>query len=286
MNATATFGALGSAACFGAGDFVGGVATRRLRATSVVAISHAVSLLLLVPVAVVAGAARVGLADLAWGILAGLVGGIGVALLYSALARGVMSVVAPVTAACGAILPVLVGVVLGDRPHAAAFVGVALALVAVVLLGRDGEVGAGARGAVVALSGALGAGACFGLVYVVLSRPSPDSGLWSLVSQRSTSTLLFAAVTLCLTRSRSSGSRGPGATLLLAVAACGVLDTTANILYVTGVRQGLLSLAAVLSSLYPAGTVLLARLVLGERLAPGQALGLGLAVVAVPLIAL
>lgn len=283
MTLLATLCALGSAACYGGGDFLGGMAARRLHAIAVVALSHAFSLLLIVPVAVMVGAASVGAGDLGCGAAAGLIGGTGVGLLYAALARGVMSVVAPVTAACAATVPVVVGLAQGERPGAVALAGVSLAVAAVVLLGWGGQGPAGGSGAARTMVESLGAGLAFGFVYVLLARAGGGSGLWPLVAQRSVSASLFGGLALAggMAAALPARPRAVATTLV-----CGVLDTTANVLYLTAARHGLLSLAAVLASLYPVGTVLLARAVLGERLAPIRSAGLALALAAVILIAL
>jgi drug/metabolite transporter (DMT)-like permease len=227
-------------------------------------------------------ASHVAPADLAWGSAGGLIGAAGVALLYVSLARGTMSVVAPITASSAAVLPVFIGVGLGERPSPVALFGVALAVGAIVLLSKDdAPVSPGRRPSAdrLALLTALGAGAAFAVLFTFWSRTSSDSGMWPLVAARATSSacaLLIAAATR-----RPAIVARPA--LALAVA-CGVLDSAANACYLVSVRHGLLSLVAVLVSLYPATTVLLATMWLGERLATLQRVGLMLALVAIALI--
>lgn len=272
--------ALSSAASFGVGDFFGGLATRRASAAAVVLWSHLLGLLLLLAGAVVvAGHADGG--DLTGGALSGLAGAAGVGLLYRALSIGTMSVVAPTTALLSASVPVLVGVVDGERPGAVVALGMVMALVAIVLVSAEG----GGRwrpadGRAFVL--ALGAGLGFGLFFVALSTTSDDSGLWPLVAARgaSVSTLALLAVAGRVARVVPAGP----ARWQTAVA--GTLDGLANLLYLLAVREGLLSVVSVLSALYPVTTVILARVVLHERVGPVQRAGMALALPAAVLIAL
>lgn len=285
--------ALVSALCYGVSDFGGGLAARRAPATTVVLISNGLSLVLAVAVVALVPGSVFSAADVAWGAAAGLVGVVGVVLLYRGLAIGPMAVIAPLTAVLAAIVPVAVGTIRGERPGVVALCGVAVALPAMALISRQASQ-AGASSASLALGGArvgrlaivsaLCAGLSFGGFFVLLGQTGPDGGAWPLVSQRAVSVgvlLLLSAAT--------AARRGPPAlsrpTVLLALSA-GFTDFVANLAYVLATHHGLLALVAVISSLYPAGTVLLARAVLAERLALHQAVGLGLAAVAVALIAI
>ena len=214
---------------------------------------------------------------LAWGLVAGLGGGAGVLMLYRGLSRGRMSVVAPITGVEAAVVPVVFGLVAGERPSIGALVGIALALVAVVLVSSGGSSSsdAGRSG----LPEALGAGLAFGVFFMALDQAGADTGIWPLVGARISSislTLIVAAITRTKIK--------PPAGTMPAIVGAGVLDVTANIFYLVAVRQGFLSLVAVLTSMYPAATVALARVVLKERLAPLQVVGIALALVAVILI--
>lgn len=214
---------------------------------------------------------------LAWGMVAGLGGGTGVLLLYRGLARGRMSVVAPITGVEAAVIPVVFGLIAGERPSTGAMVGIALALVAVVLVSSSASTSGGDGGA--GLPEALGAGLAFGIFFIALDRGGSDTGIWPLVGARISSislVLIVAAV------ARVKLKPPPGS--MPAIAATGVLDVTANLFYLVAVRQGLLSLVAVLTSMYPAATVALARVFLKERLAPLQLVGIALALIAVILI--
>lgn len=281
--------ALTAAASWGASDFVGGMVGRRVPGASVAFASQAVGLAALVVVAPLAGGSA-GAADVAWGACAGLGGAAGVLLLYQGLAAGKMSVVAPLTAVGSASIPVVYGLLTGERPSAASLVGVVLALAAVAVLCAFGEDDAGAPGEETAgtrvdagragLVAGAGAGVGFAVFFICLGRTGDDAGLWPLLGARGVSTTALAVLVLATSRALVPG-RGTGPAILLT----GALDVVANGAYLLATREGLLSIVALLASLYPAGTVLLARIVLHERLTATQALGLAGAAVAVVVIA-
>ena len=274
----AIFGALS----YGAGDFLGGIATKRIRESlGVVAVSSGVGVVivfLLLPFT--SGEATV--ADMAWGAAAGVAGGIGVTVFYRALAAGVMSIVAPVTAVTSAVIPVAAGLAFGERPGAVALAGVGLAIVAVALLSHE-TAGAKERAHAslrAVLPAALLAGVGFGAFFILLDRTGDGAGLWPLLASRSTTLLLTAGIGVAAHRSLAIpvGSRA-------AVLGTGVLDMAANVLFLVATREGLLALVAVVVSLYPASTIALAQLVLGERFERHQLVGVAAAAVAVALIA-
>jgi uncharacterized membrane protein len=275
--------ALVSAVGYGISDFSGGLASRRAPAIAIVLVSNSLTLVIaLFAVALLPGSAY-HLGDVTWGVAAGTVGVVGVVLLYRGLAIGPMSVVAPLTAVLSAIVPVVVGVIRGERPGALALGGVALALPAMVLVGRESDARVGASVSRAALLSALAAGVSFGGFYVLLAQTGSDGGAWPLVGQRAASVAILLVLTAVAVR-RGTPALPRGRGLALAVTA-GITDFVANLAYVLATHRGLLALVAVLSSLYPATTVLLARAILGERLARGQLGGLLLAVAAVALIA-
>jgi drug/metabolite transporter (DMT)-like permease len=273
--------ALTSAVVYGAADFLGGLASRKESVFAVVAFSQITGLLALLLLLPWLGG-PVGVVDLAWGAAAGLMGGTGLVVFFRALARGVMSVLAPVTAVTAAAVPVVVGLLGGDRIGVPAGVGIAVALVAVVLVSADGGL-AGLRAARPAsLIPALVAGAAFGFFFVLLDRISEDAGLTPLVAARLAS-LALVAVLARWTGQRLRVSRGS----LPLVMASGVGDMSANALFLLATQQdGQLAITGVLASLYPVSTVVLAQLVLRERLAGAQLAGLASAVVAIVLITL
>jgi drug/metabolite transporter (DMT)-like permease len=269
--------AIGSAVLYGAADFTGGLTTRHASTIPVVLLSQAAGLILLallMPLLPHASPAR---ADLLWGAAAGLTGGIGVALLYHALAIGTMAVVAPTTAVCAVAIPVLVSVLLGERPVPLAVAGIALGIVSIVLVSQQAP-GSSPRGPS-GVGTALVSGVAIGLFLLSFAQAGPHAGMWPLLVARTVSVTIFAVMAIAGGRSIRMP---PRVTALVVVA--GVMDMLANALYLLATREGPLSIVVTLSSLYPASTVLLARVVLGERLRPWQITGVGCALAAVVLI--
>ncbi|WP_194410909.1 EamA family transporter [Microbacterium cremeum] len=304
--------ALVGALVYGSADFVGGVAARRLRSIVVTAVAAASGLVALAIAQLIVGGAWMG-SDIAWGILAGGVGVVAVALLYACLAIGPMSILSPLTAVVSAIAPMLWGLLVkGDALAPIGYAGLGIALIAVVLVGFiPGEkiVRPRARGLLMAV----GAGLAIGAFLIVIDQTADASGLVPLVSSRATSVVVTAVVIGVLVlaavrRGRPAGSvievAGPplGATPTghadlehaaaptavrvtrvqawwLAIS-CGITDAAANALMLVALRAGDLSIVSALTALYPAGTILLAALVLRERVAAVQWVGLALALVA------
>ena len=271
-----------SAAAYGAADFFGGMAARRSTAVSAVVVSQAVGLILLLCALPLLPATVVTSSDIGWGAVAGLAGGSGVALLYRALAIGPMSVIAPLTAVFAATLPVVTGFALGERLSLMTTLGIALAGLAIVLIGqeqglepRSPKQQATAHG--IALS--IVAGLLVGVFFVSLERTSAASGLWPLVPARLVAISLLTAAALASGRAVLV----PRPVVAVAISA-GALDMLANALYLIAVQQGQLSVVATLASLYPASTIILARFVLSERWSTLQAAGIATAVAATTLI--
>lgn len=279
---TALLVSLASAAFYGAADFLGGLASRRANTIAIVVISQLAGLIVLGLMLPFLPASSAVPNDWIWGAAAGVAGGIGVALLYRALAMGSMALVAPITAVCAVTVPVAAAIALGERPAAGAMAGIVLAMAAIVLVsqndpGRDG--GSPDKARTPSIATALASGVAIGLFFLMLAQTGTDAGMWPLVAARSTSFGLFAAIALVMRQS----VRIPAAVAPIAVAA-GVIDMLANLLYLVATRHGPLSIVVTLSSLYPASTVLLARTVLGERLNALQIAGIACALVAVLLI--
>lgn len=274
---------LAVAAAYGSADFLGGLSARRTPALTVVLLSQASSVVLVALLLAADGAGPPEAHDLVLGGAAGAVGCVGLLLLYRGLAVGRMAVVAPITAAAGGIVPFTWAVATGERPAAVAVTGVGLALVGVVLIARAGSADHRAvdpRGARRELALSLAAGTCFGTVFILLGSTSADAGFWPLAAARPVSVALLAAVAIG-TRRTMRAEPADTATIVGA----GALDMAANAIYLLAVRRGLLSLVAVLSSLYPAATVVLAWFVLHERISRVQGAGLFLAGAGVALIA-
>jgi drug/metabolite transporter (DMT)-like permease len=273
--------ALGCAVVYGASDFLGGLASRRTSVFGVVAFSQLAGLVALVALLPWLGG-QVGPADLGWGAAAGVAGATGLVVFFRTLARGVMSVIAPVTAVTAAAVPVLVGLAGGDRIDAWAALGILLALAAVVLVSAEGGLAALRTARPASVPPALLAGSMFGLFFVLLDRTSDDSGLTPLVTARLASVAL--AVGIALVGRQSMRASRPALPL---VVASGLGDMSANALFLLATQQpGQLAITGVLASLYPVSTVVLAQVVLRERLAAAQVAGLGTAVAAVVLITL
>jgi drug/metabolite transporter (DMT)-like permease len=270
--------ALASAACYGAADFLGGLTAKRASTIPVVVVSQLAGLALLFIMLPLVPAASPTRLDYIWGAVAGLAGGVGVALLYRALAIGVMAVVAPTTAVCAVAIPVLVAVAMGERLGVLGTTGIVLAVVAIALVSQSNhpEPGDTSESRTSAFSLALLSGVVIGLFFLALARTSGDAGLWPLVAARIVSVTLFTAVLLATSAPR----RFPSAIVGIVIAG-GVLDMLANLLYMIATRSGPLSVVVTLASLYPASTVLLARVVLHERLSPKQWAGVVCALVAV-----
>lgn len=272
---------LASAAVLGSADFVGGFATKRAAAVTVVLWSNAAGLLTAVLFVGLVGGDGFDAADLVWGAAAGLAGSVGAMLLYHSLAHGTMSVVAPTTAAMAAILPVLVGVGTGETVSTTAAFGLACGIVAIPCVSvTPAEEGSRRRPALRIVAGALAAGAGFGLFFVLLSRTGDTSGLWPLVAARCAS-LSMLAVLWPVARWPVRVSRPIAGLALLS----GALDMFSSVLYLVAVREGYLSVAGLLASLYPISTLVLARVVLRERATRVQWAGVGLALAGIFLLA-
>jgi drug/metabolite transporter (DMT)-like permease len=275
--------ALASALVLGSADFVGGLAAKRARALVVVILSNSAGLVTALALVGLISPQGTGWAEAGWGALAGLCGSAGAIVLYRALANGVMSLVAPTTAAAAAAAPVLAGVLMGDRLSALAVAGVLCALASVLLVSLSGDGGdeAGGRRAMIRSVGmALLAGAGFGAFFVFLSRTPSQHSLWPLVWARCASLTLLLAVALAR-RVPPVLSGRPARLALLS----GALDMSSSALFLIAVKHGSLAVVGLLSSLYPISTVLLASVVLKERIRRIQHLGVTLAVMSVFLLA-
>lgn len=279
---------LAAAVLYGTGDFLGGLATRKVPVLAVLLLAQTAGVIVALPAAAIwPGPAS--LAGLAWGVSAGLIGGVGVIIFYRGLAAGPMSVVAPVSGLVSTVVPVAVALAEGERPGTGVYAGALLCLAAVVLTScagddppaRNPQAAPRRRlhGAVRALGYGIASGISFGLFFLMIRNAGQSGELWPVAAARIgelTVVLVIAAVLR-----RSVRPRGAQGRLCLAAAAAGAIDVTANICYVAATRTGMFGLAVVLAALYPAATVLLARVVLGERLRWVQRAGLGLAAIGI-----
>ncbi len=269
--------ALASALLVGGADYLGGVTSRQAVAARVAAAAQTVGLAVVIPATLVVGWERVTATDAGWSLASGLAVGIGLALFYQAMTVGLISVVAPVVAATGALVPVCYALVRGERPGLVALAGIALAITAIALVSVAPGEGSATRG----LGLSLAAGALFGLFFTFLSLPSDDAGLVPVALSRVGSTVALVALALATT-----GGLGPGRATHRAVAAIAVLEVAAAIFLLLALQRGPVSIAAVLASLYPVTTTLLAATLLRERLTEVQLAGVALALTAVVLVSL
>ena len=274
LYATVIFG-LAASLSWGSGDFSGGLASRRAYVGSVVLIDYAVGLVLLLTLALLWREPFPAPVDLLWGGMAGIVGVLGVLAFYSALARGKMGIAAPVSAVLTAGLPILFSVFTAGLPTLLQLGGFVLAGLAIVLLA--GLQGLSERPQGIGL--ALLAGCGFGGFFILSSRLPAVSIFWLLAAARCSA----IGVLLLVLRVRRKPLVLPLSGMPL-VALAGILDALGNVLFVFAAQSGRLDVAAILSSLYPAATVGLSVLVLRERVARLQAVGILLALLAIPLI--
>jgi drug/metabolite transporter (DMT)-like permease len=267
---------LSSSLCWGLADFFGGLQSRQRAALAVLFVSQAVALALLIPFAFIVGEELPSAGAAGWAALAGSAGIVALGCFYRALAIGTMSVVAPISATAAAV-PVLVGLVEGERPSGLQIAGMAAALAGVILASRE-PVEEGCPPANRAAIGlALVAAAGFGTFFVGLDRASESADVsWVIVVSRGCSLALLVIAALAV---RPALPRDGASLRVLAM--IGVLDLGANGLYALATQEGLLSVVAVLGSLYPAVTVVLARVVLAERVARMQEVGVVLALAGV-----
>lgn len=313
---------------FGAADFLGGLASKRIMpvlATAIAASSGLVALLVVLPFLGGTWSAEAVL----WGTLSGITGAAAISLLFASLAIGPMSILSPLTAVVSAVVPMTVGLLGGDRFAPIGYWGLGLALVAVVLVGFVPEKGA-VRPSAKGIAMAIGSGAMIGAFIILIDQTPDDSGLVPLVLNRAVNaTIMFTIVgVLALVAARrrvlarerasasvnaahtadstaSAGTVGAGSvavkklrpprvlseasplrTGILLASLSGLIDVVANALFLLGLRLGDLSVMSVLTAMYPAGTILLAAVVLKERIAPVQWVGLGLALAAAGMLAI
>ena len=274
--------ALAAAVLYGSADFLGGAVSRRTHVLSVLVVSAPAGVVVLLAAALAAGG-PVGTAGLPWAAAAGVAGGGGLILFYAGLAAGPMRVVAPVSALVSTVLPVGVAIAGGEHPGPLVYLGGGLCLVATVLVSSEG-IGRGqprspraARGLLLGVGGGLG----FGLFFLFLRYAGASGVLWPSAVSRITGAMVVTAAMAWL---GGLAWRSVSPWLLGAAVASGLLDAGANVCYVAATRAGLFGIAVVLTSLYPGVTVLLARVVLGERMRLPQLAGLLLAVAGIALV--
>ena len=280
---------LASALVYGTADFFGGLAAKRIGAVLATAIAAATGLALILALLPFVGGVWSRDA-LVLGAISGVTGAIAIGLLYACLAIGPMSILSPLTAVVSAIVPMVVGLARGESVGVLGGVALAIALVAVVLVGFVPERGA-VRPSLRGVLMAIGSGLAIGAFLVILDAAPEDSGLVPLVANRAVNSLVMFSIVVVLVllarrRARPARPRADLVAGLRLAVVCGLFDALANVGLLWGIRIGDLSVIAVLTALYPAGTIILARLALKERIAPVQYVGLALAIAASAMLAL
>jgi drug/metabolite transporter (DMT)-like permease len=267
---------LAAAAAWGAGDFGGGLVSRRASVYAVVLLSQFVGMTVSFGLALVRSEPIPVGNDVLLCVVAGVLGGFGILALYRGLAIGRMGIVAPVTGVLAAVIPVLGGIILEGVPDAIVLAGIGLAIVSVVLVSRVADEGGGRAGLVEALVAGVAIG-CFG---IVISRISDGQVFSSLTLIR----LVEAALVIAIVLATRSVWRRPPTDAVIPIAVIGVLDMAGNSFYLLAVQTGALAVASVLSALYPVTTIILATVVLHERVTRDHAMGIALAAAAIVLI--
>jgi drug/metabolite transporter (DMT)-like permease len=271
--------ALGSALSYGLSDFIGGLLARRARVFAVAVVGQSTS---------TAGTGVAALLfpgdpttpDWVWGSIAGVGSGLGAVFLYRGLASGRMSVVAPLSAVAAALLPVVVGFISGERPTLVTWLGVVCAFPAIWLVARAADPAPADRARRAGVADGLFAGLGFGALFTALGQVENGSGLGPLALAQATSVVSIIVLAIGLRQPWLPRHRGE-----VAASSAGLLGALATLLFLLSTQAGLLTVAAVLSSLYPVTTVLLAALLLHERIHRFQGVGLVLAGAAVALVA-
>ena len=271
--------ALLSSLSWGVADFMGGLAARRVGPIQVLAVSYPAGAVLLTLLAFFVIPGEVSVELLPYALAAGLIGALAIGLLYAALTRGPMGVVSPLTAVMSGAVPVAVGLLRGETLSALAIVGIAFAVLAVFMVSK--ESGHHERTPMSAIILALSSGVAIGLYLTAIGLAPQDSGIWAATIGRWVSTLVMLIAVLVVARKVVTA----GFPWLLVIGS-GILDASANGIFQLATQRGLLSIVAVIGSLYPAATVVLARVILKERLNRVQISGVVIALSAAAMLSL
>ncbi len=273
---------LACALAYGLSDFIGGLLSRRISPWTVAVVGQSAATVLTLALALAVPGDPTG-SDWWWSVLAGVGSGTGTAFLYRGLGAGSMSVVAPVSALFAALVPVAIAVTGGERPAGLTWLGVACALPAIWLVSRvddHPDSGPAGRRRSSELADGLLAGLGFGVLFSALGQVPEGAGFGPLTLTQATAVVATIVLAMALRAPWLPRGRAAGQAVVV-----GAIGTAAIALFLLATQTGLLTVAAVLSSLYPATTVLLAALVLHERIGRGQAAGLALAAASVALVA-
>jgi len=271
-----------SAFLYGIADFSGGYAASKSSTLSVLVFSQCIGIVLTsIAATTLLYSGMPSVRDLYWGILAGITGSIGLFMLYQGIATSIVAIVSPASAVIGALIPVLfAGIILGERLSTVSLTGSIVCLPAIILLTREGKSGKSEKGLIKsALTYGLLSGLGFGVFFISLSRCSPSSGLWPLMAAK------IASITVTTLAMFSLGQpfkieRDGFVSALIA----GIADMSANVLYMLATQSGMLSIVVVVTSLFPAPTIILARIFLNQKIPPVRFVGIVLALIGIGLI--
>ncbi len=261
------FSGIASAAAWGAGDFLGGLATKRTSPYRVLFLGQLAGLILFFLLALITGENNPPVVDVLWGVLASLLGVAGLVFLYRALASGQMTIAAPVSALFSALIPVLFAIFTTGLPSVPTLIGFVLAFLAVWLISQ--AEGLNLRFSLRELRLPLTSGLFFGLYFIALHKATLHAFFWPVAGSRLSGVLILGLITLVI-RQPAMPPRGTWWIVILS----GILDVSGNGLYALAARTGRLDVAAVLGALYPASTVLLAWIFLKERISMVQTIGI------------
>jgi|GEM_PF-1936957 len=274
--------ALGAAVSFGLTDYVSGVLSRRLRILDILGIGNLFGLLLVIALLPLLPAEALSPADLAWGLVGGICSAMGVLLLLRGFRVGRFGVVSPVSSVGAAGIPVLVGLAIGEQPSLVVLAGLVAGIASIWLVsGTTPRSQKGHTQSAAGLWEGLGAGVMLAAMYLTLSRADYASGPWPVVAMQ-VGVLAVIGLALLGLRQRPSIPRAD----IVGVAVVGITAVLGALGFIYAARQGLVSIAAVLASMSPAVTILLARMLIAERFTPRQIVGLGIAAAAILLISL
>jgi len=276
--------ALLSSLSWGTADFLGGLASRRVGSLRVLSVSYPAGGVLITVLAVLFIPGVLSSDAVLVGVASGAVGAVGMGLLYAALSRGQMGIVSPITAVLSGAVPVVVGLVLGEALSTPVLAGIVTAGLAVILVSRESS--SNTRTPTHAIALAIASGLAIGGYLSILGTAPDDSGIWvATIGRWFSSALVIVILVATFRRARDTTSVAAQFPWHLAIAA-GALDALANAVFQLAAQRGLLAIVAVIGSLYPAATVLLARFLLNERMSRIQLVGVVLALFAAATLAL
>jgi drug/metabolite transporter (DMT)-like permease len=276
-----------AALLYGSSDFAGGLASRRIPSVTVNLIGSLAAGVTIWGALLASGGPAPELVPVLWGVAGGVGGGLGSLALYKGLARGQMSVVGPVSAVSATVVPVLAGLLFGERPGLLAMAGIVVALPAIALVATTGGGWGGGKLGVSLVDG-LTAGAAFGVLFIAMAKAGPHAGLWPVAAENVSALLLILVLKLASKPEPTPGTRPvrlSSPRQLAMPVFSGASGAAATLMFFFSAHMSMLATAAVIVSLYPSVTVLLARAVLHERFSGVQRVGVGLCAFAVVAIA-